>query len=64
MGIHRGPPPFACVSLRQSPLSPAPLPSATVGFWKRYGLLCAHEQIMAKIKPHQVGLGCILDGQG
>ncbi|KAL4857485.1 DNA-directed RNA polymerase 2B [Chlorella vulgaris] len=24
------------------------------GIWKRYGLLCAHEQIMAKIKPHQM----------
>lgn len=34
--------------------SPVPAPP---GFWKRYGLLCAHEQIMAKIKPHQVGSG-------
>ena len=24
------------------------------GIWKKYGLLCAHEQIMARIKPHQV----------
>ncbi len=24
------------------------------GIWKKYGILCAHEHIMAKIKPHQV----------
>ncbi|KAL4451184.1 hypothetical protein ABPG77_009256 [Micractinium sp. CCAP 211/92] len=24
------------------------------GIWKKYGILCAHEHIMAKIKPHQM----------
>lgn len=24
------------------------------GVWKKYGILCAHEQIMARIKPHQM----------
>ena len=32
------------------------------GIWKKYGLLCAHDQVMARIKPHQVGAAAVRRG--